>query len=393
MQFPWASAYNHPLKYPYQHGIMIYLIITLIVFALITVLALIFLLLHQNRLSQTITSLRQDQTLSFMQKEVQSLREQLTKQLGDATNIVASSQKSVHDRLDNAAKLMSQVQGQLGESREATKRIMELGQSIASLEQILRTPKLRGNLGELFLEELLKQILPTGYYEMQYRFTSGEAVDAVIRLANGLIPVDSKFPIEPFKRYLEIEDQAEQLKLKKEFIREVRKHINTIADKYILPSEGTFDFALMYIPAENIYYETIINDEQLGEERGILSYAQERHVFPVSPNSFYAYLMMIVFGLKGLKIEEDAKMIRKQLMGLNATIGRFDKEFGSLGRHISNATSSYDKTNKQFEIFQKKLEKIEGVSELIEGKEPAEIIALEEPEESPDKSIEKTAES
>ena len=242
-----------------------------------------------------------DPSVSLLQQEVQSLRGQLSDamiksqdavnhqlghvmqqvntQLGQITSQVNTRlvqvtdqlQKSTGDlntRLDNAAKVVSEVSKGLGSLGEATKKVFEVGKDIASLQEILRSPKLRGGLGELFLGDLLTQILPPAHFTLQHRFKSGEVVDAVIRLGHNLVPVDAKFPLENFKRVIEVSSEEEQRAAKRKFIADVKKHIDAISGKYILPDEGTFDFALMYIPAENVYYELIIKDEAMDTDKG-----------------------------------------------------------------------------------------------------------------------------
>jgi DNA recombination protein RmuC len=204
-----------------------------------------------------------------------------------------------------------QIQSSLGRLTEASRHMEEVGKNIASLSDILRAPKFRGGMGELLLGDLLSQILSPEHYKLQYSFSSGDRVDAVIILKVGMVPVDAKFPLESFQRMIASSEEGGQKKHKREFTRAVKGHIDNIAQKYVLPDEGTFDFALMYIPAENVYYETIIKDEGLGEEKSLLSYALEKRVIPVSPNSFYAYLQAIALGLKGLHIEKRAQELNE----------------------------------------------------------------------------------
>ena len=144
---------------------------------------------------------------------------------------------------------------------------------------------------------------------MNHGFRSGERVDAVIVLKGGMVPVDAKFPLESFQRLIAAKEDDERVKHKREFARAVKGHINDIARKYILPDEGTLDFAFMYIPAENVYYETIIKSEDVGDEKSLFHFSAHHKVIPVSPNSFYAYLQVILYGLRGMQIEEKAKDI------------------------------------------------------------------------------------
>lgn len=243
--------------------------------------------------------------------------------------------------LATTTQTFGQLQSNLGQLSQATQQMMEVGKDIASLEDLLKPPKLRGGMGETLLEMLLAQIFRAeGFYILQYRFRSGDFVDAVIKLGENLVPVDAKFPLESFRRILESEVETERRAARREFVRVVKSHIDNIAQKYILPDEGTFDFALMYIPAENVYYETIIKGE---EEEGIFPYALERRVIPVSPNSFYAYLQVIVRGLRGLQIEERAQEIMAHLGRLERDFDLFRQDFETLGTHIEHAYNKYYK--------------------------------------------------
>ena len=342
-----------------------------------------------------------DPAVSLLQQEVQSLRGQLSdamiksqdavnhqlvhvmqqvnSQLGQVTSQVNTRlgqvtdqlQKSTGDlntRLDNAAKVVSEVSKGLGGLSEATKKVFEVGKDIASLQEILRSPKLRGGLGELFLGDLLAQILPPAHFTLQHRFKSGEAVDAVIRLGQNLVPVDAKFPLENFRRVIEVSSEDERKAAKRKFLADVKKHIDAIAGKYILPDEGTFDFALMYIPAENVYYELIIKDEAIDTEKGLLNYSFAKRVIPVSPNSFYAYLQTILLGLKGMHVEEQAKEILSGLARLSVDLRKFKEEFDTVGKHITNTKSRYDEADKRLEKFGEKLQSLSGAPALEETK-------------------------
>jgi len=323
-----------------------------------------------------------DPVAGMLQLEVQSLRGQLTDamqknqdsvnhQLGQITlqvnnqlgQVAQQLQKSTGDlntRLDNAARVVQDVSKGLGSLSEATKKVFDVGKDIASLQEILRSPKLRGGLGELFLGDLLAQIFPPAHYALQHRFKSGEAVDAAIKLGHNLVPVDAKFPLENFKRVVETATEEERRIAKKKFIGDVKKHIDAIAGKYILPDEGTFDFALMYIPAENVYYELIIRDEAVDTDKGLLNYAFTKRVIPVSPNSFYAYLQTILLGLKGMHIEDQAQEILKGLARLSGDFEKFRADFDLVGKHLTNVKSKYEDADKRLEKFGDRLISLSG---------------------------------
>ena len=335
-----------------------------ILLSLITLVAVAFLVVKLNQPA------KQNQGLDLVQQQMEGIRNQvsqlyqgnqtiLQKVNTDMTQTLENVQNNMGKRLDNAALAVKDVHRRLGEVQEANKRIHDIGKDIASLQDILRAPKIRGGMGELFLSQLLDQIFPKSYYELQYSFKSREVVDAVIKLNNRLVSVDSKFPLENFKKIMAGESEAEIIQAKKQFIRDVKKHIDAIAKKYILPDENTFDFALMYIPAENVYYETIIKDENIDEEKGLFQYAIAKKVLPVSPNSFYAYLQTILLGLRGMKIEAQAEDILKNLNRLTGDFGRISDDFTKMGTHIKNLTSAYESTDKRLGRFGDKLESLE----------------------------------
>jgi DNA recombination protein RmuC len=274
------------------------------------------------------------------------------KQVQEATGQMGS-------RLDNAARVVGEVRQNLGELTKATERVFDVGKDIASLQEILRAPKLRGVLGELFLGDLLAQILPPTHYALQYKFKSGEAVDAAIHLGQGIVPVDSKFPLENFRRVIASEAEDDRKTAKRKFSTDVKKHVDAIAAKYILPDEGTFDFALMYIPAENVYYEVILKDDAFGEDKGLCAYALAQRVIPVSPNSFYAYLQAIVLGLNGLRIEKNAQEMIQHLKRLQGDFQRFREDFEVLGKHLGNTRGKYEDAAKRLERFGEKLSSVE----------------------------------
>ncbi|MGD0575320.1 MAG: DNA recombination protein RmuC [Anaerolineales bacterium] len=253
-----------------------------------------------------------------------------------------------------ATESFGSIQKNLGQLTEASRHMERVGEEIASLADLLRAPKVRGGIGEFLLGDLLSQMLSPEQYALGYSFRSGERVDAVIRLRAGLVPVDSKFPLESFQRLLSVPAE-ERVRLKRDFSRAVRKHVDDIASKYILPDEGTFDFALMYIPAESVYYETIVQEEGFGRETGILTYALGRHVIPVSPNSFFAYLQAIALGLKGLQIEKGAQEIMRVLGRLRGDLDRFKEEYDTLGGHLERARRKYEDASRAFSRFEEKL--------------------------------------
>jgi len=314
--------------------------------ALVSVLVMFFILSRErNRTPQP------DQGVLLLQQQLNALQQRLDAFSQSVAQNLQQSTQSMNTRLDQAARVV-------GDLREKVGQIHEVGRAAQELVNIMRAPKLRGGMGELFLGDLLAQILPPEHYALQHRFKSGEAVDAVIRIGPRLVPADAKFPFENFKRVIDASNESERVTARKQFLRDVRKHVDAIASKYILPDEGTYDFALMYVPAENVYYETIIKEEA-GEERQLFSYALAKRVIPVSPNSFYAYVQTILLGLRGMKVEERAQEILAELGRLRGDFEKIQENFRVLGRHLNNAVGSYSETEKTMTKLDAKLGQIE----------------------------------
>lgn len=251
---------------------------------------------------------------------------------------------------------LSEIQQKLGSLEAAANQMQEIGKEVGSLKSVLHAPKLRGNFGEYLLYNLLKDTLPPKNFATQYQFSDGSAVDAIIRLGKNIIPVDSKFPLESFERYLTSIDSETRKKAKSEFTRSVKDRIDEISKKYIRPQEGTFDFALMYIPSESVYYEILTNDTQKGYE--LFDYAMKSRVIPVSPNTFYAYLMAIVYGLKGMKIEEQAESIIKKISGIQKSFADLTEEITTLGKHLSNASAKFSEVKEKSEKIERQISNI-----------------------------------
>src|SRR5216110_984215 len=318
------------------------LLYLLVGITLLGVLAVLFVLMRERGKMQ-----QPDQSALMLQQQLNALQQRLDAFGQAVTENLQQSTASMNTRLDNAA-------GVVGDLREKVGQIHEVGKAAQELVNIMRAPKLRGGMGELFLGDLLAQILPQEHYSLQHRFKSGEAVDAVIRIGPRLVPADAKFPYENFKRVVEAPAETDRVAARKQFLRDVKKHVDAIAAKYILPDEGTYDFALMYVPAENVYYETIIK-EDVGEDRQLFSYALAKRVIPVSPNSFYAYLQAIILGLKGMKIEERAKEIIQYLNRLQGDFSKFRDDFGLVSKHLDHVQSTYQNAEKRLDQFGQKL--------------------------------------
>ena len=268
--------------------------------------------------------------------ELQLLREELQKSLFE-------QRTSIDRRLEASTSNLMEVSKSMAEVKESNKKIHDLGKDIASLSSILKSPKLRGNLGEFLLEELLKTYLHPEQFTLQYGFPGGEKVDACVHLSSEKqLCIDSKFPLENFEKYQNTTEENEKDLYYRQFLRDVKKHIDAIANKYIRPELGTFDFALMYIPAESIYYDLVAS----GRETSIASYAFEKRVIPVSPSTLFTYIQILLLGFKGLQVEKHAETILSNITHLQRYIGQFETEFEKLGKHLGNAQGSYESSSK-----------------------------------------------
>jgi DNA recombination protein RmuC len=304
----------------------------------------------------------ENKSMSLMQQQINDLTKNINQQL----NHISGQFQKTTGHIGNT---LGDVKENLGRMESVTTQVLEKAKNISNLENLLRAPKFRGGLGELFLGDLLAQILPPANYKLQHKFKTGDMVDAIVKIGKNIVPIDSKFPLENFKKYLNEENEREKINLRKKFVSDVKKHIDTIAQKYILPDEGTFDFALMYIPAENIYYETILREEDLTTEKSLFPYATQKRVIPVSPNSFFAYLQVIVLGLKGLQIEKSAQIIFQSLTRLQNDLSGFKETFNLMGTHLSNAQTRYDEAEKKLSKFTDKMKSLDSCdAELLEGK-------------------------
>lgn len=259
--------------------------------------------------------------------------------------IQESIQKSSDDlnrRLTEAARLFADVQVKVGE-------MAEIGRGMKDIQDLLKGPKLRGGMGEESLEMTLKQVLSDKNYQMQYRFTSGEIVDCVVKVGNEMICIDSKFPLENFRQLVKSEKEEDQLKFRKDFLKDVRKHIDAIAKKYILPNENTMDFALMYVPMESVFQE-IINDPDTSD------YARTKKVYITSPNSFYHYLTIILNSLRASQINEMIKPLLRAISGIKQDSDKFSGSLSVLTKHITNAKNTSDSINEEFRKLASKIE-------------------------------------
>ena len=290
---------------------------------------------------------------------------EVDRRLGELTATVdrrlGDLDQKVDRRLETAQQTSSAIHERLGKVDSAAAQMLERAKDLSRLEQALRPPKARGGFGELLLENLLRDRLPSSAYAIQHTFSSGDRVDAVVR-AGQLISVDSKFPFDNYQRLVEAQNDDERQLHEKALARDVRNHVDAISAKYIRPEEGTYDFAFMYVPVESVYYELAC-----GPTAAVLQYAHEKRVFPVSPSTFTAYLQVIVLGLRGMQIEQRAQEVMNYVAELNRDFGKFTEDFELVGTHLGRAQTKYTDADKRLGRFAGKLERAsDEVGETIE---------------------------
>ena len=256
--------------------------------------------------------------------------------------------KSINKRLDNAAHYISQVALQVG-------KMSELGQSMRDLQMFLQSPKLRGNIGEQVLKDLISQVFPRGSFHLQYAFKSGEKVDAAIKTTAGILPIDSKFPMENFKLMFSGKESSLRQTARKAFVNDVKKHIRDISKKYICTEEGTLDFAFMYLPSEAVFYEVANNIE-------LLEYARNRRIYPVSPNTLYVHLQTVLLSFEGQKIQARSKEVFRLLRAIQKDYEKTEGVLQVLQKHITNAYNQMSNALQQFNLLGQKLSSTQTLS-------------------------------
>ena len=313
--------------------------------------ALVLYLWMRGRNASDVSALRQE-----MQAQMSALTQAVTQQLGqvhaalqtgvtDAGLLASRAQEAMSGEL-------SKINQQLGQFQEAGR---ELSQASQALQQVLGGAKTRGILGEAALERMLEDALPRAAYETQYRFSTGAVVDAILRAGDRIVPVDSKFPLEAYRRMCEA-SEAVRGDARKEFARAVRNHADSIAEKYILPAENTLEYAFMFIPSEGVYYEFLVTeDPRMGP---LTEYCRSKHVIAVSPNVLYAYLHTILMGLRGMQIEENARRLLASLDGLKKQLGVFAEVYDKMGTHLRNAQQSYADADTKLERARTALDQV-----------------------------------
>lgn len=294
-----------------------------------------------------------------MEERLKNITNQVDKRIADAVtqinqrlesnvDVIQKANENFSQRIEASTKVFAEVKQELGKIEEAQKKVRDVGIQVEELASILQAPKARGGFGEAFLVDFLAQHLPVEHYKLQHAFSDGQRVDAVIILQGGMVPIDAKFPLENFRRLISSKEGDDIEKgAKVRFRNDVKKHVDDIARKYIRPTEGTFEFAFMYVPAENVYYEMVTASFE--GDRPLSDYAIGKRVIPVSPNNFFAYLMTVAVGLRGMQLEERTKEVLAKLSQLNSEMCGVVESYHLLGSHLRNATKKYTDTDRKLE--------------------------------------------
>jgi len=318
-----------------------------------------------------------DKAFSLLLQQMESLRESLERKLTETNTQMhqsvqaqlSSSQKLIQEITKQVADQLIEVNKGMSETKETNKQVFTLAQQLGDLEKVLKNQKTRGNLGEMGLELILSNILPPTAYQMQYSFKNGETVDAVIFTNEGkFIPVDAKFSLDNYRRLLDEEDETRKEELAKLFRTDLKKRIDETA-KYIRPSEGTLPFAFMFIPAEGIYYDLLVNEvgTTKANTRNLIDYAHhEKKVIIVSPTTFSAYLQSVLYGFKAFQIEKQAVEIKKNVEKLGRHLKSYEEAFTKLGNTLGTAANHYNKASHQLRQVDKDILRITGESPQIE---------------------------
>ena len=337
------------------------LVILLLAVILAGLAIVIFLLTRKNQKGS-------DSSLILLQQQMSQLH-----QIVD--NKLSESAKTIQTHFGQSQRIIRDVTEKLTQLEDTNKQVIGFAEQLQSLENILKNPKQRGVLGEYYLEELLKNVFSPSQYQMQYEFRDGKKVDAAIFLRDKIIPIDSKFSLENYNKILEEKDVSKREDLEKLFRQDLKNRIDETA-QYIKPQEKTLDFAFMFIPAEAVFYDLLVNKVGAikSNTRDLIDYAvREKHVHIVSPTSFYAYLQTILQGLKAMKIEESAKEILKRVEQLGRHLASYEEYLQKLGNNLTTTVNSYNSAYKEFGKMDK------DVAKITEGRPTAEIIQIDKP--------------
>ena len=319
----------------------------LLVFLAVMILGFLAVLYLLNKKLAEVSKPKTDEALLEWLKTMQTT---INSSSSQTVRTLQENSRQLNDRLDKAAMAMRDVGKEVGQMNE-------IGRNMKELQEFLKSPKLRGNIGEQVLKDLISQMFPKNSFNLQYEFKSGEKVDAAIKTDAGILPIDSKFPMENFQRMMKAQSQApEYSALQKEFAKDVKRHIDAISKKYILPEEGTMDFALMYVPSESVYYEVVNNTE-------LMEYARKQRVYIVSPSTLYAVLQTILLSFEGKKLEAKSRELFNMIRALQIDYEKVDENLGILGKHLNNAYSQFNNLTTGFTGLGQKINSAKNIGE------------------------------
>lgn len=309
----------------------------------------------------------------MLQNQIQDLGKLVDQKIADTHKTMNETQqnlnRTIQSQFGQSAKIITEVTEKLTKLDETNKQVVGFATQLQNLENILQNPKQRGILGEYYLENVLKNVLPPSSFQMQYKFSDGDIVDAAVFVKDKIIPIDSKFSLENYNRIVQETDEAVRTSLEAAFKADLKKRIDETS-KYIKPKENTMDFAFMFIPAEGIYYDLLVN--KVGalkiNAHALIEYAfKEKHVIIVSPTCFLAYLQTVLQGLRALQIEESAKEIRGRVEELGRHLLAYDDYFKKLGNNLSTTVNSYNAAYKELNKIDKDVVRIAGGEKKIEA--------------------------
>lgn len=336
----------------------------IVVLLLVVIAGLVFIFLKSQKKEES------TEGLMLLQNQLQELSRTVETKIGESARDMQHSMKT---QLSESSKIVREVTEGLAKLGETNRQVVGFAEQLQRLQDTLANPKQRGVLGEYYLEAVLQNVLPPDSYQMQYPFKNGEIADAVVFVKDKVIPVDSKFSLENYSRYLDARDADTKLKYERAFVNDLKLRIQETA-KYIRPAEDTMDFAFMVIPSESIYYDLLTNKIGGTEDSILQRAAGQYHVIIVSPTSFLAYLQTVLQGLKALQIEESAKEIRKRVEQLGAHLTKYDVYYKKLGDSLGTTVNHYNAAYKELGKIDKDVMRI---AEASPGIDP---IAIEKPQ-------------
>ena len=354
----------------------------LVIVALILAIGVLAMFYEMRKQLNALKAPDKNETNEALMAWLKDMRESQSQNTEAVERKLSETNKAINERLDRAATVMQSVGTEVG-------KMQEIGQSMKELQAVLKSPKLRGNLGEQGMKDLLEQMLPKAGFKMQYKFKSGDTVDAVVKTKNGLIPIDSKFPMENYLAVHKAKEEADRERIMKTFQRDIKLHIDKIAKKYILPAEDTIDFAIMYVPGESVFYEIVANTD-------LCSYAADKKVLLVSPNTFYYMLRTVMIAFEGEKIEERAKQVMTALQSIRNDSTKLGTDLGVLNRHVTNAKNTMEAVHHSYSRLGSKIENTgrlgEQTVEAAEQLEETNAQKIDLPETEADEAIKQAQE-